>query len=384
MHKAIPGGVPEDLESLLATAYAVEIPADLGARLDRRVRRAVRHWRPQTSARWRLVRPRARRLALIPILLALIPVVLTVLLVTASAGGGPREFYICEGGYEWQHAEQLGLSKTVDGYKITLEWAYADANRMLLGVTVVDTRDRGWRQVDAGGVSVSDGSDGKWTWSEGLTGVATATRAASIFWFDYEPGLAAPGRRGFSVTVSSVSVRDQQYTPPPNDPAWNPWHDVAVNATFSFDLTVGGGSQIAPGVTAESNGITVTLDRIVVSPSTVRIELKMAGLASADAWTPLVWVSHDGKDLGAGDSSGDRFATTVYTPEGVDDPAGDWTVTVDDVKGGGTWTLHFATTPGPESARPPSPRSTPTPATSSTHSTSTPRSAVSIAPRSCP
>ena len=377
MHKAIPGGMPEDLESLLAAAYAVEIPTDLGARLDRRVRRAVRHWRPQTSARWRLVRPRARRLALIP-------VVLTVILVTASAGGGPREFYVCEGGYAWQHAEQLGLTQTVDGYKITLDWAYADANRMMLGVTVVDTQDRGWRQVDVGGVSVSDGSDGTWASSGGLGGVATATRAASIIRFDYGPGLAAAGRRAFSVTVSSVDVRNQEDGPPPNDLTWTPWHPVAVNASFSFDLTVGGGSQATPGVTAESNGITLTLDRIVVSPSTVRVELKMAGLASAEAWTPVVWVSHDGKDLEPGDTMGDRFAMTAYTPLGLNDAAGDWTVTVNDVDSGGTWTFQFTMPQGPESARPSSPPSTPTPATSSTCSTSTPRSAVSIAPRSCP
>ncbi len=55
MHRALFGGSPEDLEALLAAAYAVEIPADLGARLDRRVGTAASNWRPQTSVGWRAI-----------------------------------------------------------------------------------------------------------------------------------------------------------------------------------------------------------------------------------------------------------------------------------------------------------------------------------------
>lgn len=180
----------------------------------------------------------------------------------------------------------------------------------------------------------------------GLSEPVGAASAATMFWFDYAPGPAPAGRRAFSVTVSSVSVRNQENEPPPNDPIWDPWHDVALNASFSLDLTVAGGAEATPGVTAEYNGATITLDRIVTSPSTVRLDLHVAGLPAVATDAPLaIWVSHAGKDLGPADVMGRGSAMTVHTKLGVDDPAGDWTVTVTDatnVMGGGTWTLHFA------------------------------------------
>jgi hypothetical protein len=409
MHRALPGGIPDDLESLLAAAYAVEMPTDLGALVDRRIRRAVRHWRPQPSARWRLARPRGRRLAAIPILVA---VLTAAVLVTTSASGGPAAVYNSYGGYAWQHAEILGLTKTVDGYRITLERAYADANQMMLAVTVVDTQNRGWRQVDIGGLSVADSAGGDWTMVTGISDPVAITSAATISWFEYAlTGPAALGRRPFSVTVSSVSVRDQEDGPPANDLSWDPWHFVAVNATFSFDLTVGGGSQATvgggseatlgggpqatamvggcspatvgggpqatvgggpqatvtvgggspamPHVWSESNGVTLTLESIVTSPSQVRLELRIAGApAGGTYWTPIVeCVSHNGHNLDVAMQTsriGSQLST-VYTSVGVEDPTGDWTVWVSqlmddgteaanqgqDVRYDGNWTLHF-------------------------------------------
>ena len=390
MHRALPGGIPEDLESLLAAAYAVELPTDLGALVDRRIRRAVGHWRPQPSARWRLARPRGRRMAAIPILVA---VLTAAVLLTTSASGGPAAVYNSYGGYAWQHAEILGLTKTVDGYRITLERAYADANQMMLAVTVVDTQNRGWSQVDLGGLTVADSAGGEWAMATGITDPVAITYAATIRWFEY--GLAGPaalGRRPFSVTVSSVLVRAHEDGPAASDLSLDPWHPVAVNATFAFELTVGGGSPTSAGVVpqatasggpqatalvggcspatvgvapqatvgggpqatvtvaggspamphvwSESNGVTFTLESIVPSPSQVRLELRLAGAPSGGLWwTPIVdCVSHDGHNLDVGMQTSQIGSplTTVYTSAGVEDPTGDWTVWVSQLMGHGT------------------------------------------------
>jgi hypothetical protein len=410
MHRALPGTIPEDLEAPLAAAYAVEMPADLGALVDRRIKRAVQQWRPQTSTGWlRPARPRWWRLALVPVLAA---VLTAAVLVTTSASGGPAAVYDSFGGYAWQHAEILGLTKTVDGYRITLDRAYADANQMMLAVTVVDTQNRGWRQVDVGGLSVADSAGGEWTMTTGISDPVAITSAATISWFEYAlPGPAALGRRPFSVTVSSVSVRDQEDGPPPSDLTWDPWHFVAVNAIFSFELTVGGspaimgggspatgaggpqatalvggcspatvgvapkatvgggpqatvtvggGSPAMPHAWSESNGVTLTLESIVTSPSQVRLDLRLSGAPSGGIyWTPIVdCVSHNGHnlDVATGTSHIGSQLTTVYTAVGVEDPTGDWTVWVSQLMGDGTeagnqgqdvrydgnWTLHFS------------------------------------------
>ena len=389
MHSAFPGAIPEDLESLLAAAYAVDMPTDLGALVDRRVKRAVRDWRPQTSAGWRQTRPRWWRLALIPGLAA---VLTAALLLTTSASGGPAAVYNTFGGYAWQHAEILGLTRTADGYRITLERAYADANQMMLAVTVVDTQNRGWSQVDLGSLSVSDSAGGDWTMATGITDPVAITYAATIRWFEYaRKGPAALGRRPFSVTVSSVLVRDREDGRATSDLSRDPWRSVAVNATFPFELTVGGGPQatvsggpqatvsggpqatalvggcspatvgVAPQATvgggpqatvtvggspatphvwSESHGVTLTLESIVASPSQVRLELRLAGAPSGGTyWSPIVdCVSHNGHNLDVAMQSSHLGSplTTAYTSEGVEDPVGDWTVWVSQLMGDGT------------------------------------------------
>lgn len=404
LDRALPGAVPEDLESLLVAAYAVEMPTDLGAMVDKRVWRAVRRWRPQASGRWRLAPPRGWRLTAIPILTAFLA---AAALLTTSASGGPAAVYDSYGGYAWQHAEVLGQTRTVDGYRITLERAYADTNQMMLAVTVVDTQNRGWSQVDVGSLSVADSAGGEWTMTTGIADPVAITSAATISWFVSPAGPAALGRRPFSVTVSSVLVRDQEDGRSARDLSRDPWRSVAVNATFAFELTVGGspatvgggsqatvgggpeatalvggcspatvgtagpatvgtapgatvtlggGSPATPQVRSDSNGVALTLESIVTSPSTVRLDLRLDGApAGGTNWSPIVdCVSHNGHNLDVGmQTSGiGSPLTTVYTSVGVEDPTGDWTVWVSqlmgdgleaaDVRYHGNWTLHFS------------------------------------------
>jgi hypothetical protein len=356
MHKSLTAGMPEDLESLLAEAYAADIPADLAAALERRAA-AVTLWHPQSAARWRTARPRSwrlvqprlrslvrtrRRLVIIPILVA------AILGTTAVAGSGFLSFsYPSEGGFTWQQGEQLGLTKTVDGFQLTLERAYADANRMMVAVTVSDQQNRGWSQVEVfPGVSVTDSSGAKWELDTGVGGPQGAATAANILWFNATSGPAAAGRRPFVVTITSVSVRDPATAPPFYDPRWRPWHEVPVNASFSFDLTVAGGFEATPHPSSESNdGVTFTLEGIVTSPSMVTINLRMAGLPSDTDCGPIdVSVSRGGQDLPVSDVGKTGSEITVHTSVGVDAPTGDWTVTVIKLVGLGTgpWTLHFS------------------------------------------
>ena len=343
----VPGTVStEALESHLADAYAVDIPPHLAARLEQRVSAAIQLLRPSSSADPRPANHRRRRLALIPVLLA-------VVMVTAAAAGGVLHFYDEAGGLAWQRAEHLGLIKTVDGYRLTLERVYADANRMLVGVTVVDEQNRGWSQVAVEQVTVTDSAGGGWQTGMGASSPEDASVAANLFWLEAAPGPAAPGRRAFSVSIPAVSVRDQT-TPPATeggpgfedgtspapvggDGTWWPWHEVKVDASFSFDLTVGGGSQATPHAVAESHGVTISLDRIVTSPSDIKLDLRMAGLPpSGDGWAPIVSVRHAGQDLGVAGVTGSRdggFATTAWTSHGVDNASGDWIVTVTEVVG---------------------------------------------------
>jgi hypothetical protein len=362
MHRPLLAGVPDDLESLLARAYAAEIPADLAVTIEQRTA-ALAKWHPRPAPRWRLVRPSWLRIPAVwlrvpPIWrrLAMVPVVAAVLLsagmlmTSTSASGGPAGFYESEGGYMWQHAQTLGLSETVDGYQITLERAYADGNQMMLGITVADPQAR-WSVIHLWRVSVADSSGGEWFGFTSAGGPVNVTTSCNILWFEYTAGLAPPGRREFSVTVSSISVAPS----PPAD-----FLQVAMDVTFSFDLTVGGGSQATPNASSESNGVTITVERIISAPSAVRLELRVSHAPpSGSDWLPNVFVSHAGQKLEAGreGTSMGSTLTTFYTGVGVDDPTGDWVVTASELIGSaptegipwshevrfqGDWTISFS------------------------------------------
>ena len=343
MHDFPDAGSTEALESRLVDAYTVVIPPQLGARLEQRVSAAIDLWRPSSSAGPLPASPRRRRLALIPVLLA-------VFMVTAAAAAGVFHFYDQAGGLAWQRAEHLGLVQTVDGYRLTLERAYADGNRMLVGITVVDEQNRGWSQVAVDDATVTDSFGGRWEEASGMSSPEGGGVATNLIWFEAAPGPGVPGRRAFSLSVPEVSVIKAASTP-------TPWRNVEVDVLFSFDLTVAGGAQATPHAAAESNGVTITLDRIVASPSAVRLELDVAGIPpAATAWAPIMSVRHAGVDLAVVfTTSGGGSGTTNWTSRGFDDTSGEWIVTVTEevaeqyaegtadtqIRLHGPWIIHF-------------------------------------------
>jgi hypothetical protein len=344
----------EDLEALLAEAYAVDIPPHLAARLDQCVSSALRQ-----RDRWNRVghQPAFRR----PRRLVLIPALLIVAITTVAAGVGlfyvtypPEVFYPSDGGFTWDRGEPLGLTETVDDYRITLERAYADANKAMVAVSVADAGSRGWTGISVGNVTMTDSGGVDWQMTTGLSAPGSASTDANILWYFAENAPAPPGRRAFHVDVQSVSVRSQEADA---DGQW--WHTITVDASFDFDLTVADGWEASPRVTTEHDGVTVALDRVVVAPSTVRLELRIAGVpGNPSDWTPILSVQHGGQNL-AGESAGAQIGSascTVYTSGGVDDASGDWTVTVSEivdlsisadpqatqVRLQGPWILHFS------------------------------------------
>lgn len=359
------------LEARLVRAYAGEIPQALSDRMDGRISTAIEAGRPWAArhpfvplprlALPHLPIPRPLRVAaVIPVLVAL------VMLNTVSSTGGTQGFFDQEGGAPWRQSTKLELTTTVDGYQATLHRAYADANLMLLGVTITDTRAQGW--LDFGGVSVSDSSGAKWE-NETATSSGAGATSHGLWWFSATEGPAPAGRRAFSVTVKINSNRDLKTMPSTFDPStWDPSkYFVPVEFHFAFDLAVAGGSDTRLNVSAESQGVTVTLDRIVTSPAMVRFTIHLRGAfpVGSDGWTPIAYVKHNGKEIPVGHESAPlgnagQFTTgseaTLETSEGVVDPSGEWSLTTTELTGNatdpganwghevrltGSWTLDF-------------------------------------------
>ena len=346
-------GAVEAVEARLATAYASEIPADLLGRLDRRVSAAIEARQPWNPAKPRLALPRLA-ISHWP-LLAVIPVLLAILVQMVPATGGGQSLYDQHGGFSWQQAEQLRLTTTVDGYQVTLERAYADTNRLVLAITVVDTRlENRWALRN---VSVADSSGVTWEAETAVLGATDDGRAESLLWFHSRPGPAPAGRRAFTVTGEIASYRGEKPMPSTFIP---------VPFSFSFDLTVAGGSLADLEVSSALKGVTITFDRITTSPTMVVINFHISGDSTpgSTGWLPNAFVTHNGKDVAveseeiAMDPRSDGAFPGRIETVGVDDPSGDWTVTIPEMIGSqarpgssradqevriqGPWILHFS------------------------------------------
>ena len=99
-----------------------------------------------------------RRLTLLAAVLAIVGGATTSLFMLYGSFGGDAYQYA------WKHATMLGLTQTDQGYTVTLEAAYADASQMMLAVSVVDARNRGWSRLDASSADArfTDGTGPAW------------------------------------------------------------------------------------------------------------------------------------------------------------------------------------------------------------------------------
>ena len=188
------------------------------------------------------------------------------------------------GGNARELGTQLYLTQTMDGAKVNVEWAYADEQRVVVGYSVEDLKedrkdyenDAELEPILASGpkdalpphiVDITDASgddfkvvggtvyiDDEGTWMGPLANTAVFAAPDGL-----EPGEIH--RFHFEVTLDespvfppgATSVRDEP------DPIIGPF-------TFDFEIPVRTVGVVEMNQTAEANGLTMTLDRVVQSP----------------------------------------------------------------------------------------------------------------------
>jgi hypothetical protein len=339
------------LEAELVGAFASEPSAASLEMLDRRIEQVLLRPRPRAGARRRL-RP-GRKAGVVGLLAASFAVV--------GATGSLKGLYTFLWGpfdTPWNRGTEVDLSQVVDGYRVTIDRAYADATRLALAISVVDEQRRpGISQVMAMYAVVTD-ADGEYTSGGGATSSPDGAFAAVNVAWKTPPILPLPsGPRALHVVVPHIEVRDDA-TPPPNpdlDPevdgdAWNPWHRVSGPWIFDFEVNVDGGTAITPAdAKASAAGHTVVVERVIAAPSIVRVDLAVDPDRPGGSWTAVGEVRHDGRTarfvVGGLNPHG---TTTLLTDSGLGDASGQWTIVLEKISGGpggqdiaGPWTITF-------------------------------------------
>lgn len=192
------------------------------------------------------------------------------------------------------------------GLTVTLDYAYADANRVTVGYTVNGTSPDDRRFVAHSNPNLmvagqplerlmllaSDQTRGEPTDEGGssFTGQLTANFITA--------GLEAVEGDTLSLQLMVEVALSELGTG--EFPASGMF--MAGMADFTFDVPYLGGKAIEVGLEAESVGTNVELQRVVVSPSMTRLEMcyDLPDLQAPPAWSPFITITIDGTPVFTG------------------------------------------------------------------------------------
>jgi hypothetical protein len=158
---------------------------------------------------------------------------------------------------------------------------------------------------------------------------------------------------GVREVTPEFSINPDVLPTPDNGQAHDPWDSVPGPWQFEFDLTIAPGTRLTPGVAATAKGTSATLDSILISPTTVRLNMKYDGQpTSGSPWTAIATVLHDGKPLESGYSTSGPLidGELITTGSGADSASGSWVIRIDELvsegPGGqtrlqGPWVISF-------------------------------------------
>ena len=226
-------------------------------------------------------------------------------------------------------AQEFDLSQTIDGVTVRLERAYADANVVLVGLTVSGPEEKYY--VDAGELSTADGQN-----LPGMIGISTvpgsdiilgswppSERVAMIVTFD------ASSLAGASPEVSlrfETHVADSA-VPGGNRTSMGPFE-------FNFNLPFHSGKVIDIGQTVEAAGVPITLEQIVISPWATRAAFSFSPPYDDSKSSPALVASLQPASSDSKSSSLGKVLEEYYVQYFIGDltgKPGEWIVTVSEL-----------------------------------------------------
>lgn len=262
--------------------------------------------------------------------------------------------------------QQVDYRQTINGYTVAVKRVYADPNRIIIGYVVEqpaapqpgdDSKPGGASNTRSDAHPASE----KLTTGEGvalqpMVGAGSGVQggeAGYVLTYDAlalgDPA-AMPREVDLRFTLDLVTLRVEGAQPAPTTrqtgpDSWaveaQPVRQDKVAGPFVFDLSIPmPQARIAEvGQTVESAGVSVTLERVVVTPAEARFYLRYAppnGRTDLE-WVPVHSLRVNGLERGSGAITGgnklssDRWYSSVLAP--LYDEQGEWTFTINELVG---------------------------------------------------
>jgi hypothetical protein len=162
----------------------------------------------------------------------------------------------------------LQQSQTIDGYKITLDKAYADANRIILGIIVTDPH----------GIKQPSGDS---TFLSNLDAITLKTQQGQILSLMGTQGAVdtsnpQAGKEGLAIAFNGADIQGNPARLPLNLTIGVECNSAAQpickhTLVYRFALPFHAGHIIHLHQTVTANGHTLTLEQVVVTPSETRL-----------------------------------------------------------------------------------------------------------------
>ena len=328
--------VMDEFETFVAGTLGAEPPAGDLHRIDARVRSALE--RP--PRRWPFGMSAGRLALAFGAMAILAGATVNILSLYSSFGGDAYQ-------YAWNHATKLAVGQVHDGYRVTLEAAYADSAQLMLAITAIDTENRGWSGVEAASADVQlVGADGPSYVMTGGGSTPASMGSANTVWLD-AVAPPAPGDHSFVVTVPAIRYRDAVVSG-----SSDPWHEVAGPWTFTIEVPVAAGETFALNATSTAGGVSGTAVSLSAAPTRVDIGLRWTGLDPAtSSWESVGRAFHDGKAIAIGSTVTTDGVEQLRLVSGTTDPSGHWKLVIDEIIGSagdgtftrlrGPWIIEF-------------------------------------------
>ena len=243
--------------------------------------------------------------------------------------------------------QNLNLSQTIDGITVTLEQAYADSNVVLVGYSTSLANDHAIPIMAT--LTTADGQP-----LDGMMGISEVQdntvalgnfNRATFFAFDASTITGSPSEISLTLNVNSAMFENIDNTNKSEQEPIGPF-------VFDFNLPFHPAEVVDINQTIDASGISITLEKAVISPWGTVVDLKYYApydaVSSIDSG-PIISLEIPGagtKDETGGSAGVNGASTRAYFEGDYTGKSGDWTLKLNNLKLAsgqtvGPWVFNF-------------------------------------------
>jgi hypothetical protein len=238
-------------------------------------------------------------------------------------------------GLDYGFSIQLARSVPIDatavdqGFRVTIDRAYLDGERLMLAVRVEDERQRPEVSQLMAMYSVVTDATGEWAGAGMATSEPHGPWVATNIQWRLAPGPLAAGTHRLHVEIPHIEWRDGSLpVPTGEDQDWNPWKRQPGDWSFDIEVPVDGGATVLrPDAPLEIEGTPFVVEEVVIGHSAIR--LRMTYDDPGATWSLIGDIAHDGETYPfVLQSFGEAGVAEIQADGGTDDASGEWTLTI--------------------------------------------------------